>query len=77
MSHAGASAAFKEQADALAEGRVDVLWIETMSSNDHVAAAIKVAKTIGLPIFTTMTFDRASRSMMGVMPADFAEFAAG
>ena len=48
-----------------------------MSSNDHVAAAIKVAKTIGLPIFTTMTFDRASRSMMGVMPADFAEFAAG
>ena len=48
-----------------------------MSSNEEVAAAIEAAKATGLPICATMTFDTASRSMMGVMPADFAEFARG
>ena len=46
-----------------------------MSSNEEVAAAIEAAKATGLPICATMTFGTASRSMMGVMPADFAEFA--
>ena len=73
--HSSALAGFSEQADALAEGGVDLLWIETMSSTEEVAAAIEAAKATGLPICATMTFDTASRSMMGVMPADFAEFA--
>ena len=77
LMHASALAGFTEQADALAEGGVDVLWIETMSSNEEVAAAIEATKTTGLPICATMTFDTASRSMMGVMPADFAQFASG
>ncbi len=77
LTHASAIAGFSEQAHALAEGGVDVLWIETMSSNEEVAAAIEAAKTTGLPICATMTFDTASRSMMGVMPAEFAEFARG
>ena len=46
-----------------------------MSSNEEVAAAIEAAKPTGLPICATMKFDTASRSMMGVMPADFADFA--
>ncbi len=46
-----------------------------MSSIEETAAAIQAAKTTGLPICATMTFDTASRSMMGVMPADFAKFA--
>ena len=46
-----------------------------MSSNEEVAAAIEAAKPTGLPICATMTFDTASRSMMGVMSADFADFA--
>jgi methionine synthase I (cobalamin-dependent) len=75
LTHDAAVAGFAEQATALAEGGVDVLWIETMSSNEEVAAAIEAAKTMGLPICATMTFDTASRSMMGVMPADFASFA--
>ena len=75
LTHPDAVAGFTEQAEALAEGGVDVLWIETMSSNDEVAAAIEAAKTTGLPICATMTFDTASRSMMGVLPADFANFA--
>ena len=48
-----------------------------MSSTEEVASAIEAAKATGLPICATMTFDTASRSMMGVMPADFAEFARG
>ena len=76
LTHSSATAAFFEQASALAEGGVDVLWIETMSSSEEVAAAIEAAKTIGLPICSTMTFDSASRSMMGVTPADFASYAA-
>ena len=77
LTHKSAVTSFSEQADALAEGGVDVLWIETMSSNEEVAAAIEAAKPTGLPICATMTFDTASRSMMGVTPADFAEFAKG
>ena len=75
LTHSVAVAGFAEQAKALTEGGVDVLWIETMSSNEEVAAAIEAAKPTGLPICATMTFDTASRSMMGVMPADFADFA--
>ncbi len=75
LTHSAAVAGFTEQAEALAEGGVDVLWIETMSSNEEVAAAIEAVKPTGLLICATMTFDTASRSMMGVMPADFADFA--
>ena len=76
LTHSGAVKAFREQAIALADGGVDILWIETMSSNEEVAAAIEAAKATGLPICCTMTFDTASRSMMGVTPASFASFAA-
>src|SRR5829696_4598904 len=39
LSHADGVAAFAEQAAALKEGGVDVLWIETMSSREELAAA--------------------------------------
>ena len=75
MTHASGLAAFIEQAEALAEGGVDILWIETMSSTEEVAMVIEAAQMTRLPIYSTMTFDTASRSMMGVLPADFAKFA--
>ena len=67
---------FCEQASALAKGGVNVLWIENMSSNEEVTAAIEAAKTTGLPICSTMTFDTASRLTMGLTLADFANYAA-
>jgi methionine synthase I (cobalamin-dependent) len=70
LSLADAQAAFAEQAHALAEGGVDVLWIETMSSKEEVEAAIAGAKTTGLPIVTTMSFDTNGRTMMSLTPAD-------
>lgn len=65
--------AFKKQAMALANGGVDMLWVETMSSTEEVDAAVNAAKTTGLPVAVTMTFDTASRTMMGITPQQFAE----
>ncbi len=67
-------AAFAEQARALKDGGVDVLWVETMSSKEEVAAAVKGAAATGLPVVTTMSFDTNGRTMMGITPAEFVEF---
>jgi methionine synthase I (cobalamin-dependent) len=75
LSHEDGVAAFAEQASALKEGGVDVLWIETMSSREELAAAVEGAKTAGLPIVTTMSFDTNGRTMMGITPAAFAALA--
>jgi methionine synthase I (cobalamin-dependent) len=69
-------AAFAEQARALAEGGVDVLWIETMSSEEELRAAVDGAARAGLPIVTTMSFDTNGRTMMGITPAQFGSLAA-
>ena len=70
-----AEQAFAEQALALAEGGVDLLWIETMSSLEEIDAAVKGARQTNLPVVATMTFDTAGRTMMGVAPAAYAKFA--
>ena len=77
LDHADALAAFTEQAEALAAGGVDLLWIETMSSLEEVKAAIEAASAVGLPAASCMTFDTAARSMMGVTPSDFASESIG
>ena len=43
LSHEDGVAAFAEQATALKEGGVDVLWIETMSSEEELRAAVEGA----------------------------------
>ncbi len=63
--------AFEEQALALKEGGVDVLWIETMSSEEELRAAVEGASKTGLPLVTTMSFDTNGRTMMGITPAAF------
>lgn len=76
LSHEEGVAAFEEQAKALAEGGVDVLWIETMSSEEELRAAVEGAAKAGLPIVTTMSFDTNGRTMMGITPAAFGALAA-
>jgi 5-methyltetrahydrofolate--homocysteine methyltransferase len=71
MSHAEAVKAFAEQALALKEGGVDVIWIETMSSEEELKAAVEGAAQAGLPIVTTMSFDTNGRTMMGITPKAF------
>ena len=63
--------AFREQTIGLAEGGADILWIETMSHLDEVAAAVEGARSVSdLPICTTLSFDTAGRTMMGVTGAE-------
>jgi methionine synthase I (cobalamin-dependent) len=69
LSEADAADAFAEQAAALAEGGADVLWIETMSSEEELRAAIAGASRTGLPYVCTLSFDTNGRTMMGVTPA--------
>lgn len=69
---ADAREAFAEQARALAEGGADVLWIETMSSKEELEAAIEGARSTGLPVVSTMSFDTNGRTMMSLTPHDLA-----
>ncbi len=69
MTYDEAKAAFAEQASALAEGGVDVIWIETKSDLGEVKSAIEGARAAtDLPVAVTMTFDTRGHTMMGVSP---------
>jgi len=74
-----AVAGFAEQAAALVEGGVDVIWLETMSSLEEMRAAIDGVRraSAGIPIITTMTFDTRGRTMMGVTPERAAQTLSG
>ena len=77
LTMAQGTAAYAEQAKALAEGGADVLWIETVYSFEEMTAAFTGARTTGLPVVCTMSFDTAGRTMMGITPAQFVETAHG
>lgn len=65
-----AKSAYAEQAKALAEGGIDVFWIETMGDLNEVKAAIEGIRSVSdLPISVTMSFDTHGRTIMGVTPA--------
>ena len=67
MTPATCADAFREQAIGLDEGGADLLWIETMSHLDEVAAAVVGARSVSdLPVCATLSFDTAGRTMMGV-----------
>lgn len=64
-----AVAVFAEQARGLADGGADLLWLETLSAVEELAAGLEGAATVGLPVVATMSFDTHGRTMMGVTPA--------
>jgi 5-methyltetrahydrofolate--homocysteine methyltransferase len=70
LEYADAVKLFAEQAAALSEGGVGVLWIETMSDLEEVHAAVEGCQRAAphIPRVTTMTFDTHGRTMMGVKP---------
>lgn len=65
-----ATSVFAEQAGALIEGGVDILWVETMSALEEVQAAVNGIRQVSadFPIAATMTFDVNGHTMMGVSP---------
>lgn len=66
-----ARAAFAEQAKALVEGGVDFLLIETHFAFEEATAAFEAVRSVSnLPIVVSFSYDRGTRTMMGVKPAD-------
>jgi methionine synthase I (cobalamin-dependent) len=72
LSQDEAREAFAEQAAALARGGADLLWIETMSSIEETEAAVAGARSTGLPVVATLSFDTNGRTMMGVTAPELA-----
>ncbi len=67
-----AVAGFAEQCGGLVAGGVDVIWIETLSSMEEMAAAVRGVRQIEaeIPIVASMSFDTHGCTMMGVTPED-------
>lgn len=63
---------FKEQVEALVEGGVDIICIETMMDLEEIKLAVRAAKeTCSLPVIASMTFNldrNGFRTMMGIDP---------
>lgn len=74
LDHGTAVVCFREQIDSLARAGAQVIWIETLSSTEELAAAVDAARTVRLPIVTTMSFDTHGNTMMGVPPSGLASW---
>ncbi len=70
LTHDAAVASFTEQMEGLKQGGADVLWIETMSAREEIAAAAEAANAVGLEYIFTASFDTAGRTMMGIAPSE-------
>src|SRR5688572_27181374 len=68
-----AEAAFREQAEALVEGRVDLFILETFRDLNEAAAAIRAVRSVSrLPIVAQMTTEEDGNSLDGTPPETFA-----
>lgn len=72
LSHDSAVEMFHEQAEALKAGGADVLWLETISSEEEYRAAAEAIDLTGMPWCGMMSFDTAGRTLMGLTPAQLA-----
>jgi 5-methyltetrahydrofolate--homocysteine methyltransferase len=74
LSDEEAVSAYKEQAAALDQSGVDLIVIETQFDLKEAKAAIEAARsTSDLPLVCSFSFDRGTRTMMGVSPTTMAE----
>jgi homocysteine S-methyltransferase len=68
-----AGAAFREQIEALLEGGVDLLLIETISDLAEMTVALKTARALtSIPILAQMTFTEEGKTIIGNKPAEIA-----
>jgi 5-methyltetrahydrofolate--homocysteine methyltransferase len=74
LTAAAAANAYAEQAGALSEGGVDLLLLETFFALEEALAAIDgVRRASGLPLVVSFSFDRGTRTMMGLSPTQVIE----
>lgn len=76
LAHVDAVAAFEEQIAALMANGCDVIWAETISSEEEFRAVAEAAANQGAPFCATLSFDTAGRTMMGVTSEGYAGIAA-
>jgi 5-methyltetrahydrofolate--homocysteine methyltransferase len=70
LTPSAAADAYAEQAAALSQGGVDLLLLETFFALDEALAAIDgVRRASALPLVISFSFDRGTRTMMGLSPA--------
>jgi len=63
--------AFREQMDGLLAGGVDLFTIETMSSLEELAIAVKAARSVSeLPVIAQVSFSPDGHTFFGVTPED-------
>jgi 5-methyltetrahydrofolate--homocysteine methyltransferase len=70
LTHEIAVEMFHEQAEGLKAGGADVLWVETISAVEELAAAAEAFARADMPWCGTMSFDTAGRTMMGITSAE-------
>jgi len=69
-----AAAAYAEQADALTEGGVDLLVLETIFAVEEAVWAVEgIRSASSLPLVVSFSFDMGTRTMMGLSPTDAVE----
>jgi len=65
--------AYAEQVTALEQAGVDLLVVETQFSLEEARAAVRACHAVGnLPVVCSFSFDRGTRTMMGVKPSQMA-----
>ncbi|HEY9787638.1 MAG TPA: bifunctional homocysteine S-methyltransferase/methylenetetrahydrofolate reductase [Candidatus Obscuribacterales bacterium] len=65
------SKAFQEQMEALLAGGVDLFMIETMSSLEELALAVRAARKVSkLPVVAQLSFSVEGHTLLGVIPED-------
>ena len=70
--------AYAEQAEALTDGGVDLLVLETFFALEEAVAAVEGARAGSrLPLVVAFSFDQGTRTMMGLRPVDAVEELAG
>jgi 5-methyltetrahydrofolate--homocysteine methyltransferase len=74
LTPAAAADAYAEQAAALSQAGVDVLLLETFFALDEALAAIEgIRRASALPLVVSFSFDRGTRTMMGLNPTRVVE----
>jgi 5-methyltetrahydrofolate--homocysteine methyltransferase len=74
LTPSAAADAYAEQAAALSQGGVDLLLLETFFALDEALAAIDgVRRASALPLVVSFSFDRGTRTMMGLSPGQVIE----
>jgi len=74
LTYEAAVGLFAEQAQALAAGGADCIYIETMSDLNEAKAAVEGARRgCDLPAFCTFSFDTHGHTSMGVSPTQAAQ----